>query len=323
MDWAYLYLTCLRGYKKGGVIKMIQPKQKWRRYNTPRGICINEKCETVIKKYLIPNYANQIQLVFTSPPFPLNRVKKYGNLVGEEYKKWLCDVGNSLLPLLKENGSIVIEIGNAWNSGEPTFSTLPIETLLEFKNNCNLYLCQEFIYFNPARLPSPIQWVNKERIRVKDAFTRLWWLAKTPRPYACNSEVLEQYSKQMQKLLSSGKYNAGKRPSEHNISESSFLKNNGGSIPSNVIIAANTDSNNQYLNKCKEADIAIHPARMPSSIPNFFIKMLTKEEDIVLDCFSGSNTTGACAEALNRNWISIEADKEFYTGSKYRFKKGR
>lgn len=298
---------------------MVELKQKWRRYNTPRGICINEYCEKVIKKYLIPNYSNQVQLIFTSPPFPLNRVKKYGNLVGDEYKKWLCEVGDSLLPLLTDNGSIVIEIGNAWNSGEPTFSTLPLETLLEFKNKCNLFLCQEFIYYNPARLPGPIQWVNKERIRVKDSFTRLWWLSKTPNPYACNLEVLEQYSKQMEKLLASKKYNAGKRPSEHNISETAFFQNNGGAIPSNVIIEANTDSNNVYLNKCKEKKLPIHPARMPMAVPTFFIKMLTHEEDIVLDCFAGSNTTGACAEMLNRNWISVEADKDFFYGSKLRF----
>ncbi|OGO89141.1 MAG: hypothetical protein A2Y15_08785 [Clostridiales bacterium GWF2_36_10] len=282
-------------------------------------MCINEKCENVIKKYLIPNYINQVQLIFSSPPFPLNRAKKYGNLVGEEYKNWLCDVGRSLLPLLSINGSIVIEIGNAWNPGEPTFSTLPMETLLEFKNRCGLHLCQEFIYYNPARLPGPIQWVNKERVRVKDSFTRLWWMSKTPNPYASNKDVLEEYSKQMHKLFESGKYNSGKRPSEHNISNTAFSKNNGGAIPSNVIIAANTDSNNQYLKKCKEKGIDIHPARMPMAIPEFFIKMLTREAEIVLDCFAGSNTTGACAERLNRNWISIEADKEFYIGSKYRF----
>lgn len=298
---------------------MIQPKQKWRRYNTPNGICINEKCETVINKYLVPYYSGQINLLFTSPPFPLNRAKQYGNLNGEEYKKWLCEVGKSLLPLLSDNGSIVIEIGNAWNPGEPTFSTLPMETLLKFKNECSLYLCQEFIYYNPARLPSPIQWVNKERIRVKDSFTRLWWLSKTPTPFADNSKVLEQYSQQMEKLLKNKKYNSGSRPSEHKISENAFLQNNGGAIPSNVIISANTNSADKYLKKCKEKGISIHPARMPFAIPDFFISFLTKEQDVVLDCFAGSNTTGFCAEKLNRRWISIEANKEYYMGSKFRF----
>ena len=300
--------------------KMILPdNKKWRRYQTDNGICINEKCESVIEKYVKPNYEGKIQLIFTSPPFPLNRKKKYGNLTGDEYKDWLCDVGNQMKSLLTPSGSIVIEIGNAWNNGEPTFSTLPMETLLEFKKRCNLYLCQEFIYYNPARLPGPIEWVNKQRIRVKDSFTRIWWLSTTPYPFANNKNVLEEYSKQMNKLLESGKYNSGKRPSEHKISESAFSQNNGGSIPSNVIIAPNTESRSKYLSSCKDHGLAIHPARMPYQIPEFFIKMLTNENDIVLDCFAGSNTTGFCAENLNRNWISIEADKEYYMGSKYRF----
>lgn len=300
---------------------MIQPKQKWRHYNTSRGICVNEACEKVIEKYLIPNYSNSIQLILTSPPFPLNRAKKYGNKTGDEYLAWLCDIGNSLKSLLTESGSIAIEIGNAWNSGEPTYSTLPIETLLEFKKRCGLHLCQEFIYYNPARLPSPIEWVNKKRIRVKDSFTQIWWMSKTPYPYADNTQVLEAYSKQMQKLLDSGKYNSGSRPSEHKISETAFNVDNGGAIPSNVIIASNTVSNDTYISKCKKAGKEIHPARMSSAIPEFFIKLLTKESDIVLDCFAGSNTTGAVAEKLNRRWISIEMDRTYYDGSKFRFQK--
>lgn len=289
-------------------------------YKTLYGICFNAKCEDIINEFLFDDYINKIQLIFTSPPFPLNRAKKYGNLSGEDYKEWLCNVGKAMLPLLTDNGSIVIEIGNAWNAGEPTFSTLPIETLLEFKNKCGLYLCQEFIYYNPARLPGPIEWVNKKKIRVKDAFSRFWWMSKTPYPYACNTNVLELYSKQMQKLLTNKKYNSGVRPSEHNIGEASFLQNNGGAIPSNVIIAANTSSCNDYLKKCKELNLSIHPARMPEALPNFFIKMLTKENDIIFDCFSGSNTTGYCAEKLKRSWISVEANEEYYLGSKFRFK---
>ena len=295
-------------------------KKQWRRYHTPYGLCINQRCEIVIDQFLVPNYEGKIQLIFTSPPFPLNRAKKYGNLEGDEYKNWLSAVGKTLVPLLTDDGSIVIEIGNAWSSGEPAFSTLPIETLLQFKNDCGLYLCQEFIYYNPARLPSPIEWVNKRRIRVKDSFTRIWWMSKTPYPYADNQCILEDYSKQMKKLLKSGKYNSGIRPSEHKISEKAFLNDNGGAIPSNVIIASNTDSHSEYLKKCKEKGLVIHPARMPYQIPQYFIKFLTKENDIVLDCFAGSNTTGYCAEQLKRKWISIEVDKDYYMGSKYRFK---
>ena len=78
----------------------------------------------------------------------------------------------------------------------------------------------------------------------------------------------------MKKLLASGKYNSGTRPSEHIISEIAFSIDNGGAIPSNVIIAANTTSNDIYIKKCKEHELPIHPARMASAIPEFFINFL-------------------------------------------------
>lgn len=73
----------------------------------------------------------------------------------------------------------------------------------------------------PARLPSPAQWVTVERIRVKDAFTRVWWMSSNPRPKADNRRVLREYSESMKKLLDTGKYNAGRRPSEHHIGNTS------------------------------------------------------------------------------------------------------
>ena len=194
-----------------------------------------------------------------------------------------------------------------------------METLLSIKNECSLSLCQEFIYYNPARLPSPIQYVNIDRTRVKDSFTRVWWFSRSATPKANNRNVLKQYSKQMKKLLETGQYNAGERPSEHSISETAFNNDNGGAIPSNVIIASNTNSRDPYLLRCKEKGMKIHPARMPFEVPRFFINLLTDEDDIVMDCFAGSNTTGYCAEEAKRRWISVEADKDYYMGSKYRF----
>ena len=298
---------------------IIKPTQKWHRYSTQNGLCINCDCKVAIDKYMSKYYAGQVQLIFTSPPFPLNRKKSYGNLSGEDYINWLCEIGEKLKPLLTKDGSLVIEVGNAWNHGEPTVSTLPIEALLALKNKCGFYLCQEFVYYNPAKLPGPTEWVNKKRVRVKDSFTRIWWFSTSPNPKANNSNVLQEYSAQMQKLIERGSYNSGLRPSEHKIGERSFSKNNSVSIPSNVIIASNTNSNDNYLRICKEQSIPLHPARMPMAIPNFFIKFLTDEDDLVFDCFSGSNTTGYCAEKLNRKWICCEIDPDYYEGSKKRF----
>ena len=101
-----------------------------------------------------------------------------------------------------------------------------------------------------------------------------------------------------------------------------LISGNGGAIPSNVIIAANTASKDPYIKQCKEKNLPIHPARMAGAIPEFFINMLTKENDIVLDCFAGSNTTGATAERLGRRWISVEINSEYYLGSRFRLGEG-
>jgi site-specific DNA-methyltransferase (cytosine-N4-specific) len=259
-----------------------------------------------------------VKLIFTSPPYPLNRKKKYGNLQGEDYVEWIAALAPRFRELLSDDGSIVMEIGNSWNQGEPTMSTLAIEALLKFLKAADLKLCQQFVCYNPARLPSPAQWVNVERIRVKDSFTHVWWMAPSSRPDASNRRVLVEYSDAMQRLLSRKSYNSGKRPSEHNIGAKSFLTNNGGAIPSNVLSLTNTIVDD-YLVSCKQNDIQPHPARMPSRLAEFFIRFLTVKRNLVLDPFAGSNTTGAAAEALGRRWISIEPNSDYIAGSKLRF----
>ena len=171
-------------------------------------------------------------MILTSPPFPLNNKKQYGNLNGEEYLKWFTGLAELFSSVLAPNGSIVIEMGNAWEKNRPVQSLLHLNSLLSFVNNENagLRLCQEFVCYNPARLPSPAQWVTINRIRAIDSFTHVWWMSNSDYPKADNRRVLRPYSKSMKKLLKSGKFNSGKRPSEHVISEKGFLTDNHGSI---------------------------------------------------------------------------------------------
>lgn len=290
-------------------------------YKTKKGTLYHGLAEEVLTSKKLQRFKGNVQMVFTSPPFPLNRKKKYGNLYGDEYVKWLEGLAPILKDFVSEDGSVVIEIGNGWETGKPLMSTFGLEALLAFKKAGEFNLCQEFIIHNPARLPSPAQWVTVERIRVKDSFTRVWWLSKTERPKADNKKVLQEYSGSMKQLLKSKKYNSGRRPSQHNIGEKSFLKNNGGSIPPNVLTVSNTMSNDPYQKYCKENDIELHPARMSPSIPEFFIEFLTDTGDLILDPFAGSNTTGAVAEELGREWIGIEPRSEYIEGSKARFSK--
>jgi len=269
------------------------------------------------------HYEGQVQLIFTSPPFPLNRKKRYGNRLGEEYLAWLSGLAKDFASLLTKDGSIVMEIGNSWNAGKPTMSTLGLRALLRFMEAGQLNLCQQFICHNPARLPTPAQWVNIERIRVKDTFTHVWWMSPYDKPKASNVKVLKGYSRSMLGLLQAGTYNAGTRPSGHKIGDKSFLADNGGAIPSNVLTFANTSSSDEYRNYCLERNIDVHPARMSPGLAEFFVRMLSDKGDLVFDPFAGSNTTGAVAERLGRRWLCTEPLPEYVEGSRGRFPTAR
>ena len=305
-------------------------------YRTGLGVCILGHAEDVLSASIAKPFLGKVDLVFTSPPFPLNRKKKYDNLQGFEYAEWLKSFAPRLKRFLKPTGSIVIEVGNSWEPGKPVMSTLALEAMLAFLKSGELFLCQQFVWYNPAKLPGPAQWVTVERTRLKDAYTHLWWMSPTERPKADNRHVLVEYSASMKRLLKTRSYNPGRRPSEHYIGATSFLKHNGGaiasnvlgmnhegdgvpSVPSNIITMANTHSSTEYQAFCRTNGIEPHPARMPSALAEFFIRFLTDPGDVVLDPFGGSNTTGAAAELLNRKWVSIEPNAEYVAGSRGRF----
>jgi site-specific DNA-methyltransferase (cytosine-N4-specific) len=288
-------------------------------YQTKLGSMFIGKAEDVLKSKLTSRLKGKVQLIFTSPPFPLNRKKSYGNLQGDAYINWLEEMSVLLCNYLTEDGSIVMEVGNAWEKGAPVMSTLALKSLLAFQEKANLHLCQQFVCYNPARLPGPAQWVTVERVRVKDAFTHVWWMSPSYRPKADNRRVLKKYSASMLQLLRSKKYNAGRRPSEHSIGKTSFLRDNRGAIPSNVLTLSNTRTNDPYQLYCRANGFAMHPARMQIELADFFVRFLTDPGDIVMDPFAGSNTTGAAAEGLKRKWISIEPEDEYVRASQGRF----
>jgi DNA modification methylase len=290
-------------------------------FNTKRGKLYVGLVEELLASKPGKALQGKVQLLFTSPPFPLNHKKAYGNFIGEEYVRWLSDFAPTFAKLLKPDGSIVIEIGNGWEPKRPVQSLMSLKALLAFAEHpdAGLRLCQEFVGYNRARLPAPAEWVTIRRIRVKDSYTHVWWLATNDKPKSNNRNVAKEYSPSMKRLLERKKYNAGARPSGYVIGETSFFTDNGGAIPSNLIEFSNTQSSDPYLRACKERGEKPHPARMPKAIPEFFIKLLTDKGDLVFDPFGGSNVTGFVAESLGRRWITIEAQETYARQSTWRF----
>ncbi|BAZ69866.1 MAG: site-specific DNA-methyltransferase [Pelatocladus maniniholoensis HA4357-MV3] len=260
---------------------------------------------------------SSINLILTSPPFALTRQKEYGNQSAEKYIEWFLPFADEFKRVLTDNGSFVLDLGGAYLPGNPVRSIYQYELLVRLCKEVGFFLAQEFYHYNPARLPTPAEWVTVRRIRVKDSVNVVWWLSKTPHPKADNRKVLKPYSESMKQLLKNG-YKAKMRPSGHDISHR-FQKDNQGAIPPNLLEIANTESNSAYLRRCKVAGIQPHPARFPQGFAEFFVKFLTDEGDLVLDPFAGSNTTGFVAETWQRRWISFEMSEDYIIGSRYRF----
>jgi len=259
-----------------------------------------------------------VQAIITSPPFALRRKKRYGNRPESEYVPWFMSFVDLFRRVLRDNGSLVIELGGAWLPGEPVRSIYHFELLVELVRRGGFHLAEEFYWYNRAKIPSPAQWVTVDRVRVKDAVNVIWWLGKTERPKASNRNVLKPYGAHMEKLLRTG-YNRGRRPSGWNVRHQ-FARDNGGAIPSNLIEVANTSSRGDYHSYCAEQGVELHPARFPREVPEFFIKFLTDPGDLVVDPFGGSNMTGAIAEELQRRWVCSELRGEYLRGSIGRFR---
>jgi DNA modification methylase len=260
---------------------------------------------------------DSIDLVMTSPPYALHFKKEYGNADQSKYVKWFLPFAREFKRILKPEGSFVLNIGGSWTPGSPVRSLYHFRLLIALCDEVGFKLAQEFFWYNPAKMPAPAEWVNVRRIRVKDSVEYIYWLSTSEFPKADNNRVLQAYSRDMERLIKRGIVPT-KRPSGHIIKQT-FSEDKGGSIPGNLFQLGNNESNSDYIKGSKETGRKIHPARFPAELPRFFIMFLTDPEDVVLDPFAGSNTTGAVAEQLGRKWISIEKDEEYARDSQLRF----
>jgi site-specific DNA-methyltransferase (cytosine-N4-specific) len=258
-----------------------------------------------------------VNLVVTSPPYALEFKKEYGNAAKDLYVDWLRPFGEQINRILTDDGSFVLNIGGSYNQGSPTRSLYHFKVLLMLCEDLGFRLAQECFWHNPAKLPAPAEWVNVRRQRIKDAVEYVFWLSKGDFPKADNRRVLVEYSDDMKRLLKRG-YRAKTRPSGHVIT-AKFQRDHGGSIPSNLIERGNNESNSEYIKACAAAGVLPHPARFPRALPEFFIRLLSEEGDVVLDPFAGSNMTGRTAEDLGRQWLSFELSPEYVEASKLRF----
>ena len=247
-----------------------------------------------------------VALLMTSPPYALQRQKEYGNKTATAYLDWFLSLAKEWPKKLTPDGSIVLNLGDAFEAGRPTLSLYQERLLVKLVDEVGLRLCQRFAWQSPSRMPAPAEWVTIRRVRVKNTLEQVYWLSPNDQPYSDNRQVLVPYSERMKSRIREGGEKKAARPSGYAFAAHAFGKDNGGAIPGNLIVAPNTVSNDRYLNGCRRDGIPLHPARFPAALPEFFIKFLTRPGDLVFDPFGGSGTTGAVAETLGRRWVTCD-----------------
>lgn len=273
-------------------------------------------------KDLAKMFPNSVELIFCSPPYLLSNPRNYGNWgkTEDEYVENTVRAVESWLPLLTSTGSLCLNVGDHCVAGDGSVSMANERILLELRSRLGLKLMQKFFWHNPSKPPAGLA---TKRVRAKNTMEQVYWLSLNPgATKADNRRVLSPYSAGHQREIERARAaNVGERkvrPSGHTQAPSVY-RDNGGSIPSNLLQIAHESWQSEYSKSCRELDIPRHPAMAPINLASFFIKLITEPGEITADPCFGSGVTGKAAEDNGRLWIGAELHLESLQGASLRF----
>lgn len=225
-----------------------------------------------------------VDLVVTSPPYAQQRKKAYGGIDENDFPLWFLDISREIYRILKPTGSFVLNIKEHVENGRR--STYVLKTLLLLSE---VFIWNDTYIWNKT---NPFPTGSKKRL--KDGFEYCFLFTKTKEYKFYPNNVLV---KSTSKYLVSEKRR--KNNGSHDVSNGSGMNMSRRYVsdmvrPSNVI-SFPTDTTNHS-----------HPATFPLALPDFFIRLLTEEGDLVYDPFAGSGTTLRAAENLGRHYLGTD-----------------
>jgi DNA methylase len=148
-------------------------------YRTELGAAYAADAVAVLKA--LPD--ESVNAVITSPPYALHFKKEYGNVDKQSYVQWMLPFAREIKRVLKKDGSFILNIGGSYDAWSPTRSLYHFKLLIALVDEIGFYLAQECFWHNPAKLPSPTEWVNVRRFRIKASNTFGGWpLPRGPTP---------------------------------------------------------------------------------------------------------------------------------------------
>jgi len=238
---------------------------------------------------------NSVDLIVTSPPYADQRKGTYGGIHPNEYVNWFLPISEQLLRVLKPTGTFVLNIKEKVVDGER--STYVMELILAMRKQGWLWT-EEFIWHKKNCYPG--KWPN----RFRDAWERLLQFNKSKKFHMYQDEVMVpmgDWSKSRLKNLSD----------TDKIRDNSKVGSGFGKNISNWLTRDKAYPTN-VLHLATECSNKNHSAAFPEELPEWFIKLFTKQNDVVLDPFMGSGTTLIVANRMKRHSIGIDNVKEYY-----------
>ena len=289
-------------------------------FSTDLGIAILGACSTVFSRIDDP-----ITLCITSPPYPLAKARRYGNVTEDQYVDWICKELEPVVKHLVKGGSICLNVSNdIFAPGLPSRSMYRHKLVLALCDRLGLHLMDELVWSNPTKPPGPVQWASINRFQLSVGWEPVYWFTNCPRSVRSdNRRVLQEHTEQHLKLIREG----GERRDRvfadgaYRLREGSFASETAGRIPKNVLTFAHACADQRrYKKEAKEAGLPAHGAPMPLRLASFLVEFLSDKDDLVVDPFGGSFTTAKAAERLGRRWLSTEIMAEYVMGAATRFK---
>ena len=237
---------------------------------------------------------NSIDLIITSPPYADRRKQTYGGIKPEKYVEWFLPISEELLRVLKPTGTFILNIKEKVEKGER--HTYVIELILAMRQQGWLWT-EEFIWHKKNSYPG--KWPN----RFRDSWERLLQFNKEKKFHMYQEEVMVPMGNWAKNRLK-------------NLSETDKIRDNskvGSGFGKNISNWLNRDKAypTNVLHLATECNNKNHSAAFPEELPEWFIKLFTKENDWVLDPFVGSGTTLEVAKNMQRNSIGIDIVPEY------------
>ena len=289
-------------------------------FSTDLGIAILGTCENVFCSIDSP-----ITLAITSPPYPIQKSRNYGNPPEALYVDWICMMLEPIVKNLVRGGSICLNISNdVFQQGSPARSLYRERLILALHDRLGLHKMDELIWNNPSKPPGPVRWASIERVQLNVSWEPIYWLTNDPKAVRSNNRnVLQTHSERHLRLIKQGgeQRNATYSDGAYNIHPGRFANATDGRIPRNVLTFGHSCADQRsYKRNARANELPAHGAPMPLALPSFLIEFLSAPGDLVVDPFSGSFTTAVAAERLGRRWLGTEIMAEYVIGSACRFK---